>query len=844
MEEIVINRSFTSIVTSGEAFSDVFNTEEYFTPYKRSKLMSTASFQNKLNGVLRLDGNDILPNNTRFMKTLKGGDKLVVIEEPPCVRSIHVEFDMDSTIEKLKTTGKLEEYGYENWLKQNEKPYRFHLAFPYIVYILYISSDLCVSVIKVYYRIHPITSFSDYLFLTNLLNVDSSQSMCLGDYPNNAKIRTLVDSINYTLERFWLNSFNKDYIYNYQKYQYIPNICDFLTWEYHTRKDPMFIYNVEWISSKIKLGNVIDDFSRYNHDGIERNQWINFDTILDVFNKPVPTRSTEDDRDSKIIWNNVVESMIIKDSTIAVGDMIEIGGKECYINAFNGIRQNGICRVPTSIEVEDIDNNIMTVELTPTLYTSLGEQICNSKFLSSVEVNGETIKIGDILVLSYPNKSYRKVSKIRKARDGVIEIQFNKNDYYLISKILFEKFDVTNIVVNGVKIEKDKEYFIGTDRYARAPLMISKIGKFVQIRDNSSGKLFMRFKTIYNDHFHVPLSLSFDSQSPDEEHEIFEPTNVERPKVFRLFNFLVTTHNITYGIVKGRGILSSGRTDDLKYSCNRAKQEIISENSINITSYDIDINLSVGEQVVIADWANPVEMLKIRTIESFTVDKDNKLFVNTLFKDQKRSDNYVDFQNGVIEMGKIRKVVTEFGGLRSGDKIRAEIPRLTNFPKKDVNTIVAFLVDTGTKYPLMLCSNCCTLWAAPEVLEQFIVYRRGTRDWGRYQNAPIELNKIRFQSGDVIYADGCYFIAHYMEGHSNKLLVTDLINRKGFEYERFIDCTTICDEANRVGIITPRYPITQRRESAYEKRCFPNLHGGYVEHSSSILMFKEVWDHV
>jgi len=57
---------------------------------------------------------------------------------------------------------------------------------------------------------------------------------------------------------FWSTIFNPDYIYNYVAYQDVAGVCDYLTWEYYSHTDPMFIYNVDWIPYGKNVGHVVE----------------------------------------------------------------------------------------------------------------------------------------------------------------------------------------------------------------------------------------------------------------------------------------------------------------------------------------------------------------------------------------------------------------------------------------------------------------------------------------------------------------------------------------------------------------------------------------------------------
>lgn len=834
MDEIMINRTYVSLVRTGSYSGD--NTES-FTPYQRDSMILTGHFCNILGDMFSPD-EIVLPQNTRFVKPVADGGTILVIEETPRIRTISVNLDMVSTVENLRATGKLEEYGYKNWLEENKPPYYFQLAFPYIVYITYISRHLEHMSTHVFFRLHPISSFSDYLLMANLLNISSGQSVCLGEFKKierkaNSSILDVVDGM---LERFWVNTFNKDYIDNYNKYQGRLEVGDFLTWQYNTLKDPMFIYAAEWLPWKKVLGTMIRNLERES-EGSDTN----FNRIISVFKRPDEIKE-EKKRKKEKMFKNLTGEIVLKGAILSVGDMVKYKNENCYVYSF--INETG--SAPSDVELETPSGALITIQLTNSIIEDFDKQLTSTMLMESVQLNGTTIKLGDILILDYPRKSYRRVSKIRKARDGKIELLFRGKDYCLIENLGFKKFDINDLIICGMKVEPEKSYYIGSVMSTRSPIFRGKEARFSAITDNNLGRLVVMFQDLHSgSQISIPLSC-FRDEKDELEFELFPKDSIERFGTFRIFNrlFRSKSEGSEYFIIRGRGVMHVGDTHLLKVDIETAKKDIVvNENEIAISSFDIDISYKVGDQVVIEDWNNPAEMVKVRTIDSFEIHPDNCLYISTkIDSGELRDEKYIDFSAGTIAIGKIRKIILEYNGLQAGDKIRANVSGLANFPKKDVNMIVGFIVDTETPYPLMLCSNCCTLWAAPSVLEQFNVYKRTTLSWRKYSIAPIEVQKIKFQSGDIVCSrSGNLHILH-CAGDYTKFLMSDLQHNASFGYSYLTDRKVVGYQ--RYGIITPRYPLKQQIEQLQRRSCLPNLHGGFTKHDSSRMFFKEVWDNV
>ena len=206
---------------------------------------------------------DILPKNCRFYK--QAGDyDFLIIEEPPSVRNIKVDLSFDNIIENLKNTGKLEEYGYTDFLK-NEPPYYFNLSFPYIVFFITFKNS-CFYSFRTFFRLHQMSSFHDYLLLPNLTNINNNFNVCLGNHTANEQSKSLSEKVEELISAFWCNEYNADYTYMYDMYSKVPELSSFLHWEYNTSVDPMFIFGARWLTHErnviSELSNLVENFKQ------------------------------------------------------------------------------------------------------------------------------------------------------------------------------------------------------------------------------------------------------------------------------------------------------------------------------------------------------------------------------------------------------------------------------------------------------------------------------------------------------------------------------------------------------------------------------------------------------
>jgi hypothetical protein len=196
---------------------------------------------------------------------------------------------------------------------------------------------------------------------------------------------------------------------------------------------------------------------------------------------------------------------------------------------------------------------------------------------------------------------------------------------------------------------------------------------------------------------------------------------------------------------------------------------------------------------------------------------------------------------GIILTGAVRKAVTKYEELTSGMKIQANAPRIPNFPKKDVNIIVALVIDTGTE-PLVLCSNGCTLWYS-DVIKKFNITNMKAPSWKTMQHVPLDLSKVKFQAGDVIKSinyfknDSGYLL--YDPSRTRALRVTSLATNyrkipsevNGIVFDKYQMAESILD-----CIPEPRISPSKIKEETNFKG-YPTFHGTYFVDEESTMEF-------
>jgi len=839
--EIVIGRKYTSIIGSEDNMDQVERNSEYnenkivdFKPIYRKRTIRTSDFFNSLKTNITSQ-NEILPIGCKYFQTFENGRKVIVIEEPPRIRTIRADIGMEATIEKLKITGKLKEYGYENYLNEaKSNPYSFQLSFPYVVFIIVLSQNNALMQMQPYFRLHPITSLSDYLFLAPLYNIPDSQTICLGSVQN---CETVIETIENIIEKFWINRYNQDYTDNIKAYENSEayEVHDYLSWMYFTKVNPMFIYNVKWLKHHKNIYNIIKVMKE--NSILSRSSNTSYDLL-----QKIVTGTTSEELNPHPHIKNISYSLAIKGGVITVGDEIIFEDEKFYLYSLT-TRDHG--ETFNNVELENEKGELISVPYDE-FKRGLGNLFIKNE-LKEANVNGQIIKPNDIITYnmgSYP--IHKRIKSIRTAPDGKIEALIG-NDHYLIENIDFKIMNLKNIRINGEPLDEEKEYYLvaSNDNYNNS-YKIKKM-KFRHISISSSGNIMIRFISINDRDNNINLNYSRYKEGTSE-YDLMSPTDLILPDVLCHFDKLLFNSNdesLTpkFKIVKDKGIFIHNDSAVRHYcpsSSESAKsilEKILIENGtrLYIPRISCDVDFRVGDPIVYANWSQPEDMFLISTIDKFEyIEDDKQLYIHSTSLNKKVQFKipYVDLQNYYANIGIVRKVESQCGEWKSGDKIKANSPGISNFPKKDTNTIIAFINDGATKYPLALCTNCCTLWMNEDTMMKFNVFPFKSNQWNKLENTPIDLNKIKWQHGDHFKAQSASikfiqrrrgtqyaFDYHYTTNWGNLEWGTSIAKNTLNDYQRH-------------GFLMPRITSSNAR-SATNQKGFPNMLGGYLIDSNS-----------
>ncbi|MCK5607227.1 hypothetical protein KAR91_35415, partial [Candidatus Pacearchaeota archaeon] len=718
----------------------------------RKNMVGINDFVSRFSNIVSVSGT-LLPVNCRLVQKFDDGNTVFLIEEQPQIRTILYDRTLEPEVEKLKAQGRYESSGYtHNQYSNSNMPHRLTLAFPYMVYFVMLNRKLSLNTLMVFFRTHPITGLSDYLLKANFMNISTSQKVCLGGVAE-------TETLNYShgvakvLDAFWVNEFNNDYVTNYQKYSNETEL-DYLTWQHLSNIDPMFIYGSKWMPYEKTVGQVLSLLGDGRED--ERRQFYMIESLLTKKRPNERLGSTA--KTKKQIYTQITEAVSLVHRTISVGDEIVLYGVPYYIYSFNGPNKSYF---PTIIELEDKKGNITSKPFTNSLKKRIEESLESLGTLQDVKLGEFKIKSDDILDTTAMNGSqvYRRVNKLRLARDGKHEVSFGEDSstYYLLDSMTINKVvETDDLKVQGHVVTKGKKFLLATTSSRRMPMVRSRECTFHGFSGNTSG-LTSAFKTT-DDNDILTVQLSGES-----EYSVVDPENLVKPEIARIFNFLLTNHDPTrhFYMVKGRGYYGLPTPGNAMHRVEVFNRRYLlanvftSENqeAIHIPGYDYDIDFAIGDGVVVADWDTPVEMLIIRKIEGFIASNNWISILMSDSKGQQKLEPYINLDTGKVRIGRIRKIETTWENLKYGDKIRANSTGISNFPKKDVNTIIGFFTDGDTENPVTLCSNCCTLYARG-ILENFDIIERSYPIWNRLNNTPIDVSKIKTQSGDMAVIKG------------------------------------------------------------------------------------------
>lgn len=818
-------------------------------PVHKESLTKTNNFLKRLDNEFSYNfEDDIFPTNTKFCKRFNSCD-LFVIEWNPSIRTITVEKDMFLEYKEAKGNQRVEildsDFNKEN-IRQN-----FRLSFPYIIWFVLVDRKTLNKYLKLYFKLTPLSSFNDPLILPPVLNISSKSNrmvstVCLG-YRKNGSQNSDVLGIEDTISLFFSNEFNKDYPEFYNLYREHPesSMSNYFIWQAKTRQNPLFIFRDNWLVSNFTVKDVINDFVVNNI--YTPNITTSFDLLRNIAHSNITLEKDKSGDVNKIINDNSIYSEIpIKNNIVSIGDDLRINNRICYLNS---IHRNDSYYDDLRFEVEYEDdgttevitiNDKIKYEIT-CYFEEVNQRITR---LNKLKLNnGDVVKPGDfVLDKSSLRKTFKKVDEIIKSYDGITELKLG-NDR-VIGLDLIEKFSYKKLCeLLGGKIKKGSKIFSHSSLHSNSTsaypygIYSRQIDKVEKIRVKSN-KI-----CIINEKGRIIHNLTNLRVIDGDVGAIDCPTVRTGLK---LYNSRTTIEN-------GCVYHFNDKLYDENYQRfvkSNAIRNIFLGNELYIKGTDYDINFKIGDEVVVSDWENIDDMLKIRKVKNFKLklrDSDNhhiidennlvdnindsdlnnvlRIYVNTIDENMNEKEylyiNFVSSVSGsIIYTPTIRKIIRNYNDFSSGDLVKSTIPKINGFPKKDLNKIIAFIDDTSCEYPLALMSNTYTIRCND--LENYFIKRNDLSDENLAEVRKPTINK---QKGDM-----CYF---YNYDYNNPIRFLIELYHYYSKYSIYQKGVVVKKQCKKIpfGFLNPKFDtlFDERINSNIEniRNHYPNLRNWY-----------------
>lgn len=752
---------------------------------------------------------DLTPKNCRLFNKTSQGYKTFIFEEAPSLRTVSIEMDLEHEKEFLQSRNLYDEYGCKEYFEEHKKrPYRMQLAFPYMIFIINFDNYDCFKGLKVYYRVHPLKSLDDYLLTTNLLNVSTDGSVCIGEMTESVNRMSLNERAELILSMFWNNEFNNDIISSYQLYEKIPEVYYFMMWRHFSKVDPLFIFSVNWNKSNTTLKSELQHYQTRSNS---------FNQLYDLISRNNTTGYSREYEHSQTIaiYNN--SSSKTPNIYLSIGDEFILDDKKKYY--IEEIYVENSCYY---FITEDEDGDLKSFKVTNTFKNEIVKNWKEDDKLTILDKNGNVVSEGSVLKLfKIDTETYiiRQVNKIRKTRDNKIEISCGKSFFYASKDFsdTIELFDMENIELDGVKLKQGNKYYLLKDNSYFLKRILEVTFSHIDFLDND--KINFIFKITNGSTITI---------NQNGEYKIIE--NLETFDVLRIGNELICRREgLTLAkLQNGFGILSNSNTyppeSIMRLSLTPEEKKFILDNilrddTLKIDSFNLDISFSVGDNVVFYHGNLPLEeMIKVRTIKSFTY-LDDVLWIDTVDENNNISSfPYINFNTTkpFILVGSVRKITLGEGIFEKGTKIKSLETSIPLFPKKDTYEVVGIITDGGIA-PVILCSNGHTIWADEDNLKRFKFITKSDKKFSSLKTTKLSQVPFKIQPGDMIL-DGKYF---KLVNNYYKCLETISLQRLGSLYG-----------INNYGFYsTIPLPRLGKRDNLNYKIYYvaPNYHGGFTE---------------
>jgi len=846
VKEIRINPRYTQYLMS--EFPDGDKSKES-QPIIVRRTLFTNEYMKKLTGATADRG--ILPPNCRFIEATNKG-YLVVIEEPPAIRTVQIQKYFEHEIEDLKNSGTLKEFGYEHFDPRSDKINSFSLAFPYVVFILSFERETRLIDGLVFFRTQQMRGMSDYLLKAPLTNISDNQRVCFGD-ANKFAANSLTQAIQNVIMVFWSAVFNTDYTYNYSAYQKEGSeFGNYLRWEYLTTQNPLFIYDAKWIQLDKNLGQMMQYVKDSDH--LVGNKIIDYNRAAEMVFAPIANgeqaKITRRSKKTQPLYHDIANGMYVGEYFLNIGDPFTNNrGEILHIESFIGFSDGG------RLKYIMVDKNgkkfLMKLTTKVKNYIAFSNKALRYSHETVLPFNNLKIKTGDLLIFKNKNGAeyYGAVDFIRAGRDGRTEVKVGK-DYYIAENIEASLFKMDNPAVYGIRLKKDERYIYIRDVRSTSPMMTASLVTYDKIRIRNSSNIEFQFinasERYGGSSHHMPLKAQNDLHGKSYQ-RLFRESEVRTfDSIFRIgkkMYYLAMPNDDRTPVSENLiwEIPEMGVGYESNYSLRRPKvgmvTELIKDDVFTLPGFLLDVQFSVGDKVIVADWKNPYEMLRVKEIAGFSVVERAGRGTEDIYfilsdKDGKLSKTrYVNGYQGICNIGRVRKITNIWNRVAAGTKIISREAGYSGFPKKAANIIIGFIYDTGGEDPLVLCSNGQTLWFN-DMMKDFTRVTMKSKRWATLSHAPIDLSKIKPQPGDIIngtkeYRSSEGYLMMHLPNQYRGLRAQRLEYYTGYPESHALD-SRLTREYIYDCIPNPRIRPAQIEEMG-KVACWPNFHGLFYE---------------
>lgn len=865
--DIRINSSFASLLLSNLQEIDSTKDHKKAIPIRRLKVLPTEEYLKKYSKLTSY-ASTILPPGCRYVEPLPNGGKIFIIEEQPQFRTIAMNIKFDIMYEEIKAQNLLSKYEIEGWLdgtsegRMGERYHKLNLAFPYVIFIVYVSPLTKVEKGYCFLRTKQMLGLSDYLFKIPLSNIAENQAICFGSRLNKDLYNTDAEAVRDTIDIFWTSVFNQDYTYNLKVYNDVSGISNFLEWQYLSREDPMFIYRADWIRYEGTIYDLINNVKeritsttgRLDNPGLST-----YRRFIDIFTKPAKIGEIKTGKiRTRIepVYYDVTNSYFLNNELrIEIGDSFKnrTGSKKYHIISFIGLKG----QEPKTIRLSK-NKKLFNFKLNESSKNYILKQLKEERYIKSIEIDGMEIKADDIINYkdNMGNIVHKRVLYIRKTVDGRAEIKLGTR-YFLAQNLPspLQKSNIGKPEIYGINLEKGIEY--SYFHASASKTIINKVERctFDAIDVGLNNELIYRFKSLESGRDSSSIIVRMSYEDTSYRQRIYPKLSdtllcqnsliISVGRLLRKFIDYDNDGNETSAKVYkspthyNMGINTTHEIADPRQVHNLIKNE---GKTFEIDTHFGILKFEIGDLVVVANWKNPLSILDIRRIEGFNLeDKTGSTELSFILADKTGNltkELYV-FKD-TIRIGYIRKIITRFEGLSSGMKIMANLGRISNFPKKDTNIIVGIITDGP--HPMVLCSNGCTLWYQ-DIIDNFKQIPIGSSEWAAREHATLDPKKIKLQTGDIVipyYKNSLNDCGYLMVqiSHANPLRYHPLTSyrtsydnyssegdNKAFQQESILDC-----------IPNPRVSKPKQAAEGYVAGV-PNFHGGIVLNDKSKFLY-------